>query len=244
MHHLFPADETDTQEVCFATRILPGFSFAVIYASLVTKTNRIARILAGSKKRIMTKKLRFMSSFAQVIISLIIITIEAGIITVVLVMEPADSKLDYPSLDQVVLICNTSTLAIIAPLGFDFLPDPHVHCVRCQDKECTGEFQRSQVHWIHNVHDSCHLDRIHSTLYFGSQLKVLTMCLSISFSAIVALVLLYFPKCYIMIFKPEKNNRSFLHHCQECSMSHWLCSNCRNLSILFTICFRQCCNCN
>lgn len=197
-----------SQEVCFITRVLPGFSFAVIYASLVTKTNRIARILAGSKKRIMTKKLRFMSSFAQVIISLVIITIEAAILSVVMVLEPADSKLDYPSLDQVVLICNTSTLAIIAPLGFDFFLILMCTVYAVKTRNVPENFNEAKfigftmyttlVIWIAFI-----------PLYFGSQLKVLTMCLSISFSAIVALVLLYFPKCYIMIFKPEKNNRSF-----------------------------------
>lgn len=39
--------------------------------------------------------------------------------------------------------------------------------------------------------------------------KVTTLCLCISFSALFALFLLFFPKCYIIIFKPEKNNRSF-----------------------------------
>ena len=45
--------------------MLPGLSFAMIYAALVTKTNRIARILAGNKK-ILTRKPRFMSATAQV----------------------------------------------------------------------------------------------------------------------------------------------------------------------------------
>lgn len=46
-------------------------------------------------------------------------------------------------------------------------------------------------------------------IYFGSNSKVITLCLCISFSAIVALILLFFPKIYIMLFRPEKNNRSF-----------------------------------
>lgn len=66
------------------------------------------------------RKLRFMSSTAQVIISLIIVCIEIGIIAGMLFKEPADSMLAYPSLDQVKLVCNTTTLGIIAPLGFDF----------------------------------------------------------------------------------------------------------------------------
>lgn len=51
---------------CYLGRIIPGVAFAMIYGALVTKTNRIARILAGSKKKIMTKKPRFMSATAQV----------------------------------------------------------------------------------------------------------------------------------------------------------------------------------
>lgn len=51
---------------CFMTRTLPPIAFSIIYSALLTKTNRIARILAGSKKRILTKKPRFLSTFSQV----------------------------------------------------------------------------------------------------------------------------------------------------------------------------------
>ena len=55
-----------TPTACAAASILPGVAFACVYGALVTKTNRIARILAGSKKKIITRKLRFMSATAQV----------------------------------------------------------------------------------------------------------------------------------------------------------------------------------
>ncbi|GLH00639.1 Uncharacterized protein GBIM_06956 [Gryllus bimaculatus] len=45
---------------CSLARTLPGLSFAMIYAALLAKTNRIARILAGSKKRFPTRKPRCM----------------------------------------------------------------------------------------------------------------------------------------------------------------------------------------
>ncbi|RWS00267.1 metabotropic glutamate receptor 1-like protein, partial [Dinothrombium tinctorium] len=193
---------------CTATQILPGFSFAVIYASLVTKTNRIARILAGSKKRIITKKPRFMSSGAQVAISLTLISIESGIIGTILVKQPADSKLHYPSWNKVMLICNIDTMGIIAPLGFDFFLIMMCTVYAVKTRNVPENFNEAKfigftmyttlVIWIAFV-----------PIYFGSDLKVLTMCLSVSFSAIVALVLLFFPKLYIIIFKPEKNNRSY-----------------------------------
>ena len=54
-----------TGVTCGLSRVLPGLSFAMIYAALLVKTNRIARILAGSKKMII-RKLKFMSATAQV----------------------------------------------------------------------------------------------------------------------------------------------------------------------------------
>lgn len=70
---------TPTATTCFLTRsppscppttylfrVLPPIAFSIVYSALLTKTNRIARILAGSKKRILTKKPRFLSTFSQV----------------------------------------------------------------------------------------------------------------------------------------------------------------------------------
>ncbi|MEQ2199767.1 Metabotropic glutamate receptor 5 [Xenoophorus captivus] len=60
------------------------------YSALVTKTNRIARILAGSKKKICTKKPRFMSACAQLIIAFLLILLQLGIIVALFLMEPPD----------------------------------------------------------------------------------------------------------------------------------------------------------
>ena len=38
-------------------------------------------------------------------------------------------------------------------------------------------------------------------------LQVITITLSITFSATVALMLLFWPKAYIIVWKPERNNR-------------------------------------
>ena len=99
-----------TKLTCYITRALPGLAFAIMYSALVTKTNRIARILAGSKKRIITKKMRFMSGTSQVVIAWLLISVEVGIIVTVLIREPADKMLKYPVLHRVVLTCNTKVL--------------------------------------------------------------------------------------------------------------------------------------
>lgn len=107
-----------SQQTCFISRILPGFSFAMLYGALVTKTNRIARILAGSKKKIITKRPAFMSATAQVTITWMIVLIECLIIIGMLIREPADKMFDFPSDDRVLLVCNTTTLGIIGGCFF------------------------------------------------------------------------------------------------------------------------------
>lgn len=203
----FPLLAMPTQTSCLLTRIMPAFSFSMIYASLVTKTNRIARILAGSKKRIITKKPRFMSGTAQVVITWLLISVESGIIATMLFLEPADKMYSYPSLDKVNLVCNTTPLSIIVPLGFDFFLIAMCTVYAVKTRNVPENFNEAKfigftmyttlVIWIAFV-----------PIYFGSNSKVITMCLCISFSAIVALVLLFFPKLYIILFRPEKNNRS------------------------------------
>lgn len=196
-----------TPETCFMTRILPGFSFAIIYGSLLTKTNRIARILAGSKKRIITKKLRFMSSSAQVVISLIIISIECALLSGILYHEPAEPVLRYPQIDKVELICYTSTLTIAGPLGFDFFLIFMCTVYAVKTRNIPENFNEAKFIGF-TMYTTLVIWLAFIPIYFITPVKILTLCLSISFSAIVALVIIYFPKIYIIIFKPEKNNRS------------------------------------
>lgn len=81
-------------------------------------------------------------------------------------------------------------------------------------------------------------------IYFSSEHKVTTLCLCISFSALFALFLLFFPRCYIIIFKPEKNNRSYftttknvrchIGYQQSSSQSHQTATSGNNICYLST----------
>ncbi|KAL4233562.1 Metabotropic glutamate receptor 1 [Mactra antiquata] len=191
---------------CYFTRILPGMSFSLIYGALVTKTNRIARILEGTKK-IITKKPRFMSASAQVIITCIIIGVECAIITIMLVIEPADSKFDYPEPKRVKLICNTTTMGIIVPLGFDLVLIALCTLYAIKTRNLPENFNEAKFIGF-SMYTTCVIWLGFMAIYFGSERKVITMSVSVSLSAYVALVLLFFPKVYIIIWAPEKNTRS------------------------------------
>ncbi|KAK8775608.1 hypothetical protein V5799_031046 [Amblyomma americanum] len=196
-----------TALTCFVTRVLPGLSFAMIYAALVTKTNRIARILAGSKKKIITKKPRFMSATAQVVITWLLISVEAAIIGAMVVLEPPDFMFAYPALDRVKLICNTTTLGIIAPLGFDFFLIAMCTVYAVKTRNVPENFNEAKFIGF-TMYTTLVIWAAFVPIYFGSKHKVITLCLCISFSAEVALVLLFMPRVYIILFRPDKNNRS------------------------------------
>ncbi|XP_014784677.1 metabotropic glutamate receptor 5 [Octopus bimaculoides] len=191
---------------CYFTRIIPGLSFACIYGALVTKTNRIARILEGSKK-IMTKKPRFMSASAQVVITCLLIGIESTIITVMLVIEPADSTFYYPTEKRVILLCNTSPAGTIVPLGFDLFLIMMCTLYAVKTRNLPENFNEAKFIGF-TMYTTCVIWLGFLPIYFESESKVFTMCVSVSLSAIVALVLLFFPKVYIIIYCPEKNTRS------------------------------------
>lgn len=104
---------------CALGRFMPGISFSMIYAALLTKTNRIARILAGSKKKFPTRKPRFMSTTSQVLITCFLVLIEAAILIWMLYCQPPDKK-DVYLTDRTALECNTTPEGVLVPSAFDF----------------------------------------------------------------------------------------------------------------------------
>ncbi|XP_050730060.1 LOW QUALITY PROTEIN: uncharacterized protein LOC127005337 [Eriocheir sinensis] len=191
---------------CAASRVLPGLSFAMIYAALVTKTNRIARILAGNKK-ITMRKPRFMSATAQVVITCGLIGIELGIIIAMLILDPPNSRHDYPNLDQVMLVCNTTNRAIIAPLAWDFFLILMCTVYAVKTRNLPENFNEAKFIGF-SMYTTCVIWLAWFPIYFGSRHKIICMSMCTSLSALVTLVLLFFPKLYIILFRPEKNDRS------------------------------------
>uniref|UniRef100_A0A0B7B0T2 G-protein coupled receptors family 3 profile domain-containing protein n=3 Tax=Arion vulgaris TaxID=1028688 RepID=A0A0B7B0T2_9EUPU len=190
---------------CYLTRILPGLSFSLMYGALVTRTNRIARILEGSK-RIMTKKPRFMSATAQVVITGIIISIECSVIAGMLAYQPADSTMDYPSSKTVRLVCDTSTSGIIVPLTFDLVLIILCTLYAIKTRNLPENFNEAKFIGF-TMYSTCVIWLGFFPIYFAGDRKEITLSLSVSLSATIALLLLFVPKVYVIVWVPEKNTR-------------------------------------
>ncbi|XP_040278576.1 metabotropic glutamate receptor 5 isoform X2 [Bufo bufo] len=192
---------------CYLQRIGIGLSPAMSYSALVTKTNRIARILAGSKKKICTKKPRFMSACAQLVIAFLLICIQLGIIIALFIMQPPDIMFDYPSIREVYLICNTNNIGVVTPLGYNGLLILSCTFYAFKTRNVPANFNEAK-YIAFTMYTTCIIWLAFVPIYFGSNYKIITMCFSVSLSATVALGCMFVPKVYIILAKPERNVRS------------------------------------
>ncbi|KAG7239140.1 hypothetical protein INR49_029979, partial [Caranx melampygus] len=165
---------------CYLQRLLVGLSSAMCYSALVTKTNRIARILAGSKKKICTRKPRFMSAWAQVIIAFMLISVQLTLEITLIILEPPEPIKSYPSIREVYLICNTSNVGMVAPLGYNGLLIMSCTYYAFKTRNVPANFNEAKY--------------IAFTMY--------TTCIICSTGG------MFTPKMYIIIAKPERNVRS------------------------------------
>ncbi|KAL2096254.1 hypothetical protein ACEWY4_008402 [Coilia grayii] len=193
--------------LCYLQRLGVGLSPAMCYSALVTKTNRIARILAGSKKKICTRKPRFMSACAQLLIAALLILLQLALIVTLFLLEPPAVIHDYPSIRQVRLICNTSNLGVVAPLGYNGLLILSCTFYAFKTRNVPANFNEAK-YVAFTMYTTCIIWLAFVPIYFGSDYKIITTCFSVSLSATVALCCMFAPKVYIIIAKPERNVRS------------------------------------
>ncbi|KAJ8911078.1 hypothetical protein NQ315_015250, partial [Exocentrus adspersus] len=145
---------------CALTRFLPGLSFAMIYAALLTKTNRIARILAGSKKRFPKRKPLFMSAAAQVVITLFLVAIEVFIA----------GK------------CNTTPEGVVVPLSFDFFLILLCTLYAVKTRNVPENFNEAKFIGF-AMYTTCVIWIAFVPIYFGSDSKVITLSMCVTLSA-------------------------------------------------------------
>lgn len=192
---------------CTLARIMPGFSLCLIYGSLVTKTNRICRILAISKKKIIRRRGRFLTTSAQLIIVLILNAVLICIIAVLIWMDSPMPIRQIANKTSVYLLCNTEMSTLFFPLGFDALLVCFCTWYAFKTRNLPENFNESKFIGF-TMYTTCIIWLGFVVTYFKITFPVLSLCFAISLSASVVIVLLFMPKVYIIILKPQKNDRA------------------------------------
>lgn len=192
---------------CTLCRFLPGLGFAMMYSALLTKTNRIARILAGSKKSFPTRKRLFMSTTSQLCITLFFIVLEVIISVWMLFQELPNVKFNYQK-RKTILECNTTAQGIVIPLIYNFFLVLLCTLYALKTRNVPENFNEAKFIGF-GMYTTCVIWVAFMSIYFGSDAKVITFCISIILSAAVTWVFLFVPKLYIILLRPERNNRAF-----------------------------------
>lgn len=130
---------------------------------------------------------------------------------------------DYPSIREVHLICNLTTLGVVAPLGYNGLlilsctfyafkvPQHNLGIIVYNNFSLSCSYKNSVLPFLlqtrnvpanfneakyiaFTMYTTCIIWLAFVPIYFGSNYKIITMCFSVSLSATVALCCMFVPK--------------------------------------------------
>ncbi|XP_077295340.1 metabotropic glutamate receptor 4-like [Arctopsyche grandis] len=198
-----------TNIVCGIQRFGAGFCFTVVYAALLTKTNRISRIFNAGKQS--AKRPSLISPRSQLIICSGFIGVQVLINGVWMVISPARAMHHYPTRDDNLLVCD-SYIDASYMIAFSY---PIVLIVVCTvyavlTRKIPEAFNESK-HIGFTMYTTCVIWLAFVPLYFGTgnhvPLRITSMSVTISLSASVTVACLFSPKLYIILIRPERNVR-------------------------------------
>ncbi|XP_037954164.1 metabotropic glutamate receptor 2 [Teleopsis dalmanni] len=198
-----------TNIVCAIQRFSVGFCFTVVYAALLTKTNRIARIFKAGKQS--AKRPSFISPKSQLVICSFLIFVQILINGVWMVIAPSHAMYHHPTREDNLLVCD-SYIDASYMIAFFY---PIVLIVICTvyavlTRKIPEAFNESK-HIGFTMYTTCVIWLAFVPLYFGTAnhvpLRITSMSVTISLSASVTIACLFSPKLYIILIRPERNVR-------------------------------------
>ncbi|OAD59765.1 Metabotropic glutamate receptor 7 [Eufriesea mexicana] len=198
-----------TDLVCGIQRFAAGFCFTVVYAALLTKTNRISRIFNASKHG--AKRPSFISPRSQLIICSGLVFVQILVNGVWMIIDPDTAKHHYPTREDNLLVCN-SYIDASYMIAFAY---PIMLIVVCTvyavlTRKIPEAFNESK-HIGFTMYTTCVIWLAFVPLYFGTgnnvALRITSMSVTISLSASVTIACLFSPKLYIILIRPERNVR-------------------------------------
>ena len=199
--------------VCGLMRFAIGFCYTVCYATVVTKTNRVARIFQQTSTHP-----RFISPLSSTLIVLALISIEIFINIIWLLVEPPDiAHIIMVPPGKKVLVCSGLDTTIMAGLIYPFFLIVLATLYAFKTRKCPGGFNETKFIFFANTVTTIHWFA-YVPLYLAStdnDIRAVILAFSLSLSGIVQLCCLIMPKLYTVVFKPQRNTRNAVmtsHH--------------------------------
>uniref|UniRef100_A0A158P6L7 G_PROTEIN_RECEP_F3_4 domain-containing protein n=1 Tax=Angiostrongylus cantonensis TaxID=6313 RepID=A0A158P6L7_ANGCA len=192
---------------CAFTRVLMGLSMSAIYAAIITKTNRLARVFKPNG----AQRPRFITPKAQVGICASIVSVQLAGSIVWLLVDPPGTKVVFPSRTEAVLTCKATASHLLVSLSYNLLLIIACTVYAFKTRKIPENFNETR-HIGFTMYSTCILWLSFGPIYFATQnnfrIQVTSLCMCISLSGTVALVCFFAPKVYIVLFQPYKNVRT------------------------------------
>ncbi|XP_053202702.1 metabotropic glutamate receptor 6-like [Panonychus citri] len=198
-----------TNFVCGSIQTMIGCSFSMVYSSLLTKTNRIARIFDAGKKS--AQRPSFISPQSQLCICVFMIFVQVIITLLWFAFHPPRAVHTYPTREDNLIICSSNEsvdffLAFAYPFILIFVCTVYAVLTR----KIPEAFNESKYIGF-TMYTTCVIWIAFIPIYFTTRqditLNITTLSYSINCSATIAVACLFSPKLYIILLHPEKNIR-------------------------------------
>lgn len=195
--------------ICGSQIVGIGFCFSVCYSAILTKTNRISRIFRAGKRTI--KRPKFISPESQLIICASLVACQVLISLIWLLISPPKAVSFYARRDDHQLVCEAA-IGFAYMIGFSY---PIFLVLVCTvyaviTRKIPEAFNESKYIGF-TMYTTCIIWAAFVVIFFSTshsiQVRLATMCFSISLSATVALICMFTPKLYIILLRPDRNVR-------------------------------------
>ncbi|CAH8439200.1 unnamed protein product [Schistosoma turkestanicum] len=193
---------------CSLQRILIGLGFAMMYASLLTKTNRIARIFDAAKRT--TKRPVYISPRSQLAIAGSLIALQLSLSAIWFGFDSPDTRIDEIRPGYLVLRCAMKDKSFLISLAYNMILIIVCTAYAVKTRQIPENFNESKFIGF-TMYTTCIIWLAFLPMYYATisnhQIQIATLCISVNLSASVMLCCLFIPKLYIIYLHPEKNVR-------------------------------------
>lgn len=195
--------------VCGFQTVGIGFCFSVCYSAILTKTSRISRIFRAGKRTV--KRPKFISPESQLVICASLVACQVIISLIWLLTSPPKAVPFFARRDDHQLVCEAA-IGFAYMIGFSYPIFLVLVCTvyAVMTRKIPEAFNESKYIGF-TMYTTCIIWAAFVVIYLGTshsiQVRLATMCLSISLSATVALICMFTPKLYIILFRPDRNVR-------------------------------------
>ncbi|XP_065213174.1 metabotropic glutamate receptor 5-like [Planococcus citri] len=191
-----------------ATKVLPATGFTMIYAALLMKTIRVARILPKSENSFPSINPKFVSITAQIITAVALIGLESLICWHAVRTNDTNLNTEKDALNYVMRTYYLNGFFLMKIFGFVGVLILFCMYFAVKTRNLPGNYNETK-HIALSMFTTIVIAIFFCFMYLISEHKILLVNLAISINSLSVLVFLFLPKLNIILRRPERNTKAY-----------------------------------